>query len=358
MTSPLGTSPAGTPMKTLTAIEYHEATSREPLRAPDIPPTGKRSLAATIFAGNQGLRSGWSALLFMSLALAFVFSASALERAITHTQRSQTMSPVEDLLHESALLGALFLATLIMARIERRSVFSYGFRDDRKLMRLVSGTVVGFLFISGLVGLLWTTHALAFDGKMLHGLLAWKYALLWFAAYMVVALFEEGLARGYLQFALTRGLTFWGAAAVTSVLFGLLHVGNEGESPMGIFFAIAGSLVFCLGLKLTGSLWWIVGVHAGVDFAEGYFYGTAESGGLRQGHLYATHPVGKAFWSGGATGPEGSVYALLLLLLMAAGMWLMWGGGPLVQPISSRLTQRRSSAERRAASNAHSTAQA
>jgi membrane protease YdiL (CAAX protease family) len=315
-------------MKTLDANEYREAASREPLQAPDTPPTGKRSLAATIFVGNQGLRAGWSALLFIALALALGFSASALERVITHTQRSQAPTPVEDLLHESALLGALFLATLIMARIERRSVFSYGFRDDRKLIRLVSGTVVGFLFISGLVGLLWITHALAFDGTMLHGLLAWKNALLWFAAFLVVACFEEGLLRGYLQFALTRGLTFWGAAAVTSVLFGLLHVGNEGESPVGIFVIIAGGLVFCLSLKLTGSLWWIVGVHTGVGFAEGYFYGTANSGGLYQGHLYATHPVGEAFWSGGATGPEGSIYCLLALLLLAAGMWLMWGRRP------------------------------
>jgi uncharacterized protein len=286
---------------------------------------GTRSLAVRIFVGNQGLRPGWSALLFMSLVLPFCLGASALERAITGTQQGQTTTPVEDLLHESALLAALFLATLIMARIERRSVFSYGFRDDRKLIRFLSGTVVGFLFVSGLVGLLWITHVLAFDGRMLHGVLAWKYALLWFSAFLIVALFEEGLLRGYLQFTLTRGLTFWWAAAMLSVLFGLLHVGNEGESPIGIFVAIAGGLVLCLSLKLTGSLWWAVGVHTGWGFAEGYFYGTADSGFVAQGHLYATHPIGDAFWSGGTTGPEGSVYALLALLPMVAGIWLAWG---------------------------------
>jgi membrane protease YdiL (CAAX protease family) len=278
--------------------------------------------------GNQGLRAGWSALLFVCLVVALGLGASVLERAITHTHRSQTATPVDDLLHESALLAALFLATLIMAKFERRSVFSYGFLDDRKLIRLVSGTVVGFLLISGLVGVLWLTRALAFDGKMLNGVLVWKYALLWFASYLVVAFFEEGLLRGYLQYSLTRGLTFWGAAVFTSVLFGLLHVGNIGESPIGIFVAIAGGLVFCLSLKLTGSLWWIVGVHTGINFAEGYFYGTADSGLVAVGHLYATHPVGAAFWSGGTTGPEGSVYALLAFLLLAAGIWLMWGRRP------------------------------
>jgi uncharacterized protein len=312
-------------MKNSNAHEHFEAASRAPLYTPDKLRRGKGSLGAIIFVGNQGLRAGWSALLFICLVLALGFGASALERAITHTHKSQTSAPIEDLLHESALLLALFIATLIMARIERRSVFSYGFQDDRKLIRIISGTIVGFVFISGLVGILWMTHSLAFDGQLLHGVVAWKYALLWFAAFLVVAFFEEGLLRGYLQFTLTRGLTFWGAAALTSVLFGLLHVGNDGESPMGICVAIAAGLVFCLSLKLTRSLWWIVGVHTGIGFAEGYFYGTADSGFVAQGHLFATHPLGQALWSGGGTGPEGSIYALLALLLLPAGMWLTWG---------------------------------
>jgi membrane protease YdiL (CAAX protease family) len=312
-------------MNTPHTTERHEAASRKPLQSSDTLPAWKRSLAVRIFVGNQGLRSGWSALLFTALCLALGLGASALERTITHRQRSQTMTPVHFLLHESVLLGALLLATLIMARIEGRSVFSYGFLDDRKLTRLLSGAAVGFLLISGLVGLLWMTHALAFDGQTLHGVLAWKYALLWLAACLVVAFFEEGLLRGYLQFTLARGLTFWGAAAVLSILFGLLHIGNEGESPVGIVVVIAGGLVGCLSLKLTGSLWWIVGAHTGWGFAESYFYGTANSGQLAQAHLYETHPVGMPLWSGGTTGPEGSLYALLALSLMATAMWLTWG---------------------------------
>jgi hypothetical protein len=109
-------------MKMLNANDQHEAAGREALMATDTSLIEKRSLAAIIFVGNQGLRAGWSALLFISLVLAFGFGASALERAITRTQRSQTLTPVEHLLHESALLAALFLATLIMARIESRWV--------------------------------------------------------------------------------------------------------------------------------------------------------------------------------------------------------------------------------------------
>lgn len=112
---------------------------------------------------------------------------------------------------------------------------------------------------------------------------------------------------------------------ILSILFGALHTSNRGESPVGIVAAIAAGLVFCLSLRLTGSLWWIVGVHAGWGWSESYLYGVANSGLVIQGRLYATHPVGSAIWSGGTTGPEGSVFALMVLLLMAIGIWLTWG---------------------------------
>jgi hypothetical protein len=151
-----------------------ESQNREPtsgVRMVDTVAPRDRSLASKIFIGDQGLRAGWSVLLFLVLVVGLCFGSLTLVRLIAHIHRSQTaIAPFPDLLRETALLGGLFLATLIMARIERRSVFSYGFQDDRKLTRLVSGTIVGFLVVSGLVGLLWITWALAFDGRAIHGL--------------------------------------------------------------------------------------------------------------------------------------------------------------------------------------------
>jgi uncharacterized protein len=84
-------------------------------------------------------------------------------------------------------------------------------------------------------------------------------------------------------------------------------------------------MVFCLSLWYTKSLFWAVGFHAGWDWSESYFYGAPDSGMLIQGHLFTTHPVGDPLWSGGMTGPEGSLLSILLPILMAVGMWLWWG---------------------------------
>ncbi|MGC2801916.1 MAG: hypothetical protein WCA41_08775, partial [Candidatus Acidiferrum sp.] len=41
--------------------------------------------------------------------------------------------------------------------------------------------------------------------------------------------------------------------------------------------------------------------------------------------LLESHPVGAPIWSGGTTGPEGSVYAIIILLVVAGGLWLVCG---------------------------------
>ena len=46
---------------------------------------------------------------------------------------------------------------------------------------------------------------------------------------------------------------------------------------------------------------------------------------IAQGHLLREHPLGPILWSGGATGPEGSVLVFPLLLAIAVGMVLWWG---------------------------------
>ena len=117
--------------------------------------------------------------------------------------------------------------------------------------------------------------------------------------------------------AVRKAVGFWIAALFFSFIFGFGHKNNPGESPIGLVAAGLIGLVFAFSLWRTGSLWWAVGWHAAWDWAESFFYGTADSGGLSQHRLLATHPQGPVLQSGGLTGPEGSVYVLLVILLTA-----------------------------------------
>jgi membrane protease YdiL (CAAX protease family) len=282
-----------------------------------------------VFFGKDGLRAGWSALLFVFVLVAL----GAILRLAAHfflrghhPNPAAPISPTSALIGESVSMLLVLAATWIMARIEGRRLDVYGYAGRAKLMRFVSGCLWGFVALSGLVAVLWKTH--------LHGVLAWKYGLAWLLIFVLTGIFEESLLRGYLQYTLTRGIGFWWGALLMSILFGAIHGSNKGESPVGLFSAGAVGLVFCISLWYTGSLWWAIGFHATWDWAQTFFYGTPDSGMVARGHFMTEHPVGPLLWSGGPTGPEGSLYIIPLLLIMALAMWLWWRRRGVTAPYS------------------------
>ncbi len=64
----------------------------------------------------------------------------------------------------------------------------------------------------------------------------------------------------------------------------------------------------------TRSFWWSIGYHAGWNWASAPLFGAAGSGYLNQGHLLDFTPTGSAWITGGAVGPEGSIFAFVAVL--------------------------------------------
>lgn len=287
-----------------------------------------------VFFGSDGLRAGWSALLFVVIFLALVFAFGAAVKLL-HVPVPNSKGPLPvraALAFEFVQAFLVLVATWIMARIEGRRLAVYGYAGRARVPRFFYGGIWGFIAISCMVLVLWATHLLAFDSSHLQGLTAWKYGLAWLAMFFLTGIAEESLLRGYLQYTLTRGIGFWWGAVLMSVLFGALHGHNVGESPVGLFSAGAVGLVFCISLWYTGSLWWAIGFHAAWDWGQTFFYGTPDSGMIARGHFLSEHPVGPLLWSGGPTGPEGSLYIVPLMLIIALAMWLWWRRHPVAGP--------------------------
>ena len=279
-----------------------------------------------VFFGSDGLRAGWSALLFILIVAAFEFLASLLLRSLFPAGHPPAVLPLSlGLKIECAQLLPVVVVTAIMATIERKSILFYGYQGKSKAVYLISGMIWGFAALSALVLVLKTAGLLVFDGEQLHGGAVWKYAMGWGLMFLMAAAFEESALRGYLQFTLRRGIGFWWAALLLSVVFAVGHLGNAGENRIGLLGVVAVGLMFCLSLWYTGSLWWALGWHASWDWGESYFYGAIDSGVSMQGHLFGVHPVGPVRWSGGTAGPEGSLLTLAVLALLSLGMWIWWG---------------------------------
>jgi membrane protease YdiL (CAAX protease family) len=242
------------------------------------------------------------------------------------------MSPLFGIIAEAVPFVLVVFVTWIMSKIERRPVSVYGLGDSRRISHFFSGLAWGIVCLSLLIFTLWKSGLLVFDSRVLFGADILRYGALWLLGFLLVGLLEEYLTRGYIQYTLTRGLAgiyqwafktrhsaalgFWTSAVILSVLFGLGHGKNPGESPIGLLSAGLAAMVFCFSLWRTGSLWWAIGLHTSWDWGQSFLYGVADSGLMVQHHLFATHPVGKPIFSGGTTGPEGSIFILAVLALI------------------------------------------
>jgi uncharacterized protein len=324
-----------------------------------------------IFIGPDGMRAGWSALIFVSLLVLFIGIFGFIFLKLRLIAGTNKLTPHQQFFSELFQMLGLFSAVALMALIEGRNILDYNLRGSRRVLHFVSGFIVGFAALSTLVGGLAAGHWLRFGPVALSGSQIFTYAVLWGVVFLMVGCFEEGMMRCYLQYTFTRGINFawataliaclccvlvftqkgngawgvyaiallglfpclllqlksapsagfWNAAWLTSTLFGAMHTGNTGENWIGIFAAAFIGFAFCVSIWVTGSAWWAIGCHAAWDWAESYFYGTADSGMVAQGHLLSTSATGNPLWSGGTDGPEGSLLIIPIVLLLI--LWLL-----------------------------------
>ncbi|HEX8769195.1 MAG TPA: type II CAAX endopeptidase family protein [Acidimicrobiales bacterium] len=139
------------------------------------------------------------------------------------------------------------------------------------------------------------------------------------------AVTEELWMRALLLRLLWRAFGPVPAFAVSALVFGGLHLANPGATWLGGATVTAAGLMFCALYGLTGRLWAPTGLHLAWNFAQGSLFGAVVSGGgLGDSIAVSTTRPGAAAWlTGGSFGPEGSVFALLLVGAMTvSALWL------------------------------------
>ena len=266
-----------------------------------------------LFFNERGLRAGWRFILFLVIVrLALAPLVFALAKPFVHSAESR-LGDISDVL----LLTCILLGTLIMSKLERRSLLSYGLKDSAALPRFLSGTVIGFASLTLMLLALRATHHLLFGPRDMSASQLLVAALLNVLGFVIVALFEENAFRGYLLHTLAEGLGFWPAAVLMSLLFAAMHVQNPGESKVGIVAVFAFGMMLAFSLRRTGSLLWAIGFHFMWDYSESFLYGVPDSGLVQPEHLLSTRLSGPAWITGGSVGPEGSWFIFVLLATVA-----------------------------------------
>lgn len=231
---------------------------------------------------------------------------------------TSVLSVRNDLPIKAVMVFFVALATWVVSRIEKRPLDDYGIPLRHAFgLRFWEGTVWGFAMLSAILLILRTSGHFQIDSAALTGREILRWGLAWAATFLAVSLNEELAFRGYWLFTMSRRMRFWPAALFLSAIFGVAHLGNHGENVLGILQVVVTGLLFCLMIRRTGTLWFAIGYHAAWDWAETFFYGTPDSGLLGVGRFLNSSVRGPDWLTGGSAGPEGSIFAILVLLACA-----------------------------------------
>lgn len=213
-----------------------------------------------------------------------------------------------------AAIVTAFLAYWLGVRLmEQRQVTEL--RCSGAARDLTLGVIGGLVLFGAVIGLLWARGHVAYEGYA--GWTELPSATLLFAAGVI---FEELIYRGAIFRVMEESLGTTIALALSALIFGLSHLTNHAATlASALSIAVTGGIAFALAYAVTRSLWLPIGLHFGWNFTQGAMFGAAVSGYPLHGAFRFTLS-GPTLVTGGAFGPEASIYTTVFGVLFALGL--------------------------------------
>ena len=201
----------------------------------------------------------------------------------------------------------------------------FGLGQPPRLRQLSMGMIGGVAAMSLALAAIAIMGGLRFGTPILPPLSLLGYGAGYAVVFALVGISEEGLLRAYALIQLSRAITFWPTAILTSLIFVALHLGHANETAVGLMQVGVFGLLMAVSVRRTGGIWFALGFHAAWDFTQTFLFGVPDSGAASVGSLITSTFSGPVWLTGGTAGPEGSLLVFLPLGLLA--LWLAWGRG-------------------------------
>lgn len=132
---------------------------------------------------------------------------------------------------------------------------------------------------------------------------------------------EEVVIRGVLLRILAGKIGVPAALLMTSVAFGLLHLGNPHSSILGALgVAVQAGILLGAAYLLTHRLWLAIGIHSAWNFMQAAVFDLNVSGVPTETGVLIARLDGPDWLTGGEVGIEGSVITITLGLLVSVIM--------------------------------------
>jgi len=206
----------------------------------------------------------------------------------------------------------------LVYRIEPATIKGILPRNRRSFVLLFSGLGIGLLAMVGTILMIAAVGDARFSltqGSLFNHV---KYGAGWMLGELILASSEELLFRGLILALAARVFGIRVAFVVSAAAFMYVHGANPGASGIWLARLGAAGLLLAYSVFRSGSLWWAIGYHAGWNWGSAPLFGAAGSGYRNEGHILSFFPQGSSLITGGAVGPEGSIFAFLAVIIATA----------------------------------------
>lgn len=207
-------------------------------------------------------------------------------------------------------IGSIITVVLMLENKSIKSFIAVGFQNIALKKDLLLGLLTGFIImLVGFLTLYFTNQIRyeSFDFDVIKLLIS-------FGTFVLVALSEELLCRGFMLNNLMKSYNKYVALVLSSAIFSLIHIGNPSISTLNLIGLFVAGLLLGISYIYTGRLWFPIALHFSWNFFQGSIFGFNVSG-INNYSLITTHLPSSNLWNGGDFGFEGSILSVVFQII-------------------------------------------
>lgn len=218
------------------------------------------------------------------------------------------------------ILGGTFLVTWFFTTIvDRRSLANMGMSLQNVGAKLLKGAAgaIGLLSIS--FAILYVTGAV----KIVDLQLEWVDLAGFLFLFLMAALAEELIFRGYMIPLIAKDFHFMVALLISSLAFAIVHIANAHFTWVAFVNIFLGGYLMAVIFYKNQDLYMPLGLHWFWNYYQGNILGFGVSGNEVES-LLSIEMDGNEWMTGGEFGLEGSIITAILLLITSLWMTVKW----------------------------------
>lgn len=266
---------------------------------------------------------GWQIVLLIIIPYIFIvgmfqFIGALIAQVNFMNEDFQKTSEQNIIMSFFSLLGTFLVIWLFMKNVDKEKFINLGFQIKNRLKEFNIGIVIGGIIMSIGYLLLILLNEIHFQ-KIIFDI---KEILLSIILYVIVAVMEEVLLRGYILRNLMISFNKYVALIISSIIFAVMHGFNPNIDLFSMTNIFLAGILLGISYIHTKNLWFPIALHLSWNLFQTIF-GFNVSG--QDFYSLIEFSINEnTILNGGAFGFEGSILSVISMIITIIGIWIYY----------------------------------